>query len=157
VAFTPRAVANNEDIAGMLSIETIGYYSTQPGSQSYPVGFHPGYPDRGDFLGFVSDLRSAHLLRRVVRTFRKNTALPSQGAAAPADIAGVGWSDHWSFWQFGYPALMVTDTAPYRYPHYHTAQDTPEKLDYDRTTHAVTGLAAVVRDLAGVNSTRDQQ
>jgi hypothetical protein len=60
----------------------------------------------------------------------------------------VGWSDHWSFWQFGYRAVMVTDTALYRYPYYHTRQDTPEKLDYDRMALALTGLAAVTRELA---------
>jgi Zn-dependent M28 family amino/carboxypeptidase len=73
--------------------------------------------------------------------------LPATGAAAPAAIPGIGWSDHWSFWQFGYKALMLTDTAPYRYPYYHTAEDTPEKLDYDRLARAVTGIAAIVNDL----------
>lgn len=131
----------------MISLETIGYYSDEPGSQQYPVGFHPGYPNRGDFLGFVSDVGSAPLLRRVVRSFRQNTTLPSEGSAAPAAVPGVGWSDHWSFWQFGYRALMVTDTAPYRYPHYHTARDTADKLDYGRMARAITGLSAVVRNL----------
>jgi hypothetical protein len=60
----------------------------------------------------------------------------------------VAWSDHWSFWQEGYPAIMVTDTAPYRYPHYHLESDTPDKLDYDRFALVVSGLEAVVRDLA---------
>ena len=146
--YAARCHERKDKIAGMLSLETIGYYSTSPQSQTYPAGFHAGYPDRGDFLGFVSDVRSAPLLRKAVRTFRRSTPLPSQGAAAPAHIAGVGWSDHWSFWQFGYPAIMVTDTAPFRYPYYHTARDTPDKLDYDRTTFAVVGLAGVVRALA---------
>jgi Zn-dependent M28 family amino/carboxypeptidase len=146
--YASRCRERNEDIQAMISLETIGYYSDEPGSQRYPTGFHPGYPDRGDFLGFVSDIRSAPLLRRVVRSFRRSTELPSEGSAAPAGIPGVGWSDHWSFWQFGYRALMVTDTAPYRYPYYHTAQDTPDKLDYDRMARAVSGLTAVVRDQA---------
>lgn len=146
--YAKRCHERREEIAAMLSLETIGYYSEKPGSQSYPVGFHPGYPDRGDFLGFVADLRSAFLLQRVLKAFRRGTSLPAQGAAAPPSLAGVGWSDHWSFWQFGYRALMVTDTAPYRYPYYHTAEDTPDKLDYDRMARAVTGLAVVVRELA---------
>ncbi|MBV9304019.1 MAG: M28 family peptidase [Acidobacteriaceae bacterium] len=87
-------------------------------------------------------------MRRALKSFRRATSLPAAGAAAPAVIPGVGWSDHWSFWQFGYPALMLTDTAPFRYPYYHTAQDTPDKLDYDRLTRAVTGIAAIIRDLA---------
>jgi hypothetical protein len=99
----------------------------------------------------VSDVKSAPLLRRVVKAFRAATTLPSQGAAAPNAVAGVGWSDHWSFWQYGYRALMVTDTAPYRYPHYHTSADTPDKLDYESMSRALTGLAAVVRELAVIN------
>jgi hypothetical protein len=62
-------------------------------------------------------------------------------------IAGVGWSDQWAYWKFGWPAVMVTDTAPFRYPHYHTLRDTPDKLDYDRLARVVRGLEGVVRDL----------
>jgi Zn-dependent M28 family amino/carboxypeptidase len=148
LVYARRCRANRERITAMLSLETIGYYSTEPGSQQYPVGFHPGYPDRGDFLGFVSDLRSSGILRRALHAFRSATSLPAQGAAAPALVPGISWSDHWSFWQCGYRALMVTDTAPYRYPWYHTAGDTPEKLDYERMARALTGLAAVIRELA---------
>ena len=146
--YAKRCSNRKENIAAMLSLETIGFYSEKPGSQSYPVGIHPGYPDRGDFLGFVANFRSALLLRRALKSFRAATSLPAEGAAAPAGLPGIGWSDHWSFWQFGYRALMLTDTAPYRYPYYHTAQDTPEKLDYDRLARAVTGVQEIVRDLA---------
>jgi Zn-dependent M28 family amino/carboxypeptidase len=62
-------------------------------------------------------------------------------------IPGVGWSDHWAFWQEGYPALMVTDTAPFRYPHYHTAADTPDKIDYERLARVVAGLERSIRKL----------
>ena len=72
-----------------------------------------------------------------------------EGAAVPASIRGVGWSDHWSFWQAGYDAIMVTDTAFFRYAHYHAAEDTPDKVDYERTARVVAGLAAVTADLAG--------
>jgi Zn-dependent M28 family amino/carboxypeptidase len=146
--YAKRCHERKEKITAMLSLETIGYYSDAPGTQRYPIGFHPGYPDRGDFLGFVANFRSAPLLRRALKSFRAATSLPAAGAAAPAAIPGIGWSDHWSFWQFGYPALMLTDTAPYRYPYYHSAEDTPEKLDYDRLARAVSGVAAVVRELA---------
>jgi Zn-dependent M28 family amino/carboxypeptidase len=146
--YAKRCHERKEKITAMLSLETIGYYSDASGTQTYPIGFHPGYPDRGDFLGFVANFRSAPLLRRALKSFRAATSLPAAGAAAPAAIPGIGWSDHWSFWQFGYPALMLTDTAPYRYPYYHSAEDTPEKLDYDRLARAVTGLAAILRELA---------
>jgi hypothetical protein len=135
-------------ITAMLSLETIGYYSDKPGSQTYPTGFHPGLPNRGDFLGFVANVPSAPLLRRVVKIFRLHTSLPAEGAAAPAQIPGVGWSDHWAFWQFGYPAVMATDTAPYRYPYYHTSEDTPDKINYAQLARALTGISAIVGDLA---------
>ena len=66
----------------------------------------------------------------------------------PGAIPGVGWSDHGSFWQSGYPAVMITDTAPFRYPHYHATTDTPERIDYERLARVVSGLAAVTVDLA---------
>ena len=148
VVYAKRCHGRNERVAAMLSLEAIGYYSEEPGSQTYPIGFHPGYPDRGNFLGFVANFRSASLLRSALKSFRSATSLPAVGAAAPASIPGIGWSDHWAFWQFGYRALMLTDTAPYRYPYYHSAEDTPEKLDYDRLARAVTGIEAIVRHLA---------
>jgi len=67
----------------------------------------------------------------------------------PAAIPGVGWSDHWAFWQAGFAAMMVTDTAPFRYPWYHTAGDTPEKIDYERLAQVIDGLEAVIQSLAG--------
>jgi hypothetical protein len=84
----------------------------------------------------------------VVGSFRRHAKFPSEGAAIPSGIAGVGWSDHWSFWQTGYPAMMVTDTAPFRYPYYHSFEDTPDKVDYDRMARVVAGLEQVVADLA---------
>lgn len=146
--YAKRCRERNENIAAMLSLETIGFYTDQPGSQTYPVGFHPGYPDRGNFLGFVADFQSVLLLRRALKTFRAATPLPAEGAAAPRSVPGIGWSDHWSFWEFGYRGLMLTDTAPFRYPYYHSAEDTPEKLDYARLADAVQGIAAVVHDLS---------
>lgn len=74
--------------------------------------------------------------------------MPSQGAALPGILPGVGWSDHWSFWQEGYRAIMVTCTANYRNPHYHLPGDTPAIIDYDRTARVVHGLISVLRDLA---------
>ncbi len=148
MVYAKRCHERKERVSAMLSLETIGYYSEEQGSQTYPIGFHPGYPDRGNFLGFVANFRSASLLRSALKSFRSATSLPGVGAAAPASIPGVGWSDHWSFWQFGYKALMLTDTAPYRYPYYHTAQDTPDKLDYDRLARAVTGIEAIIQKLA---------
>jgi hypothetical protein len=83
-------------------------------------------------------------LQRALGVFRRSAQFPSEGAALPAALPGVGWSDHWAFWLHGYPAMMVTDTAPFRYPHYHQVSDTPDKLDYDRLARVVDGLGAVL-------------
>jgi Zn-dependent M28 family amino/carboxypeptidase len=142
-----RARSRGERIVAMYSLETIGWYSDAPGSQHYPFPFSWFYPDRGDFLAFVGNPPSRGLLHATVATFRKHAQFPSDGIAAPAFIPGVDWSDHGSFWDAGYPALMVTDTAPYRYPHYHTAQDTPDKVDYERLARVVRGLERTFRAL----------
>ena len=135
-------------VAAMISIETIGCYSDGPGSQRYPPLLSWFYPDRGNFIGFVANPDSRDLLRRAIRRFRESTQFPSEGIAAPGTWPGIGWSDHWSFWQEGYPAIMVTDTAPFRYAYYHTPYDTPDKLDFDKMARVVEGLKKVVTALA---------
>ncbi len=146
--YADAAAGRGDRIVGMLAIESIGYYATEPGTQRYPFPLNLAYPDRGDFIGFVSNLRSRRLLHRAIDTFRRHTQLPSQGAAAPWWVPGVWWSDHWAFWRHGYPAIMITDTAPYRNPFYHTRRDTPDKLDYARLARVVDGLGHVVLELA---------
>lgn len=146
--YADRARAQDERIAAMLSLETIGYYTDRPASQRYPFPFSLFYPHTGNFIGFVGDLSSWRLVRRAIGAFRASTAFPSEGVAAPRATKGVHWSDHWAFWQAGYPAIMVTDTAFYRYPHYHAATDTPDKLDYAGLARVTGGLAEVVTALA---------
>jgi Zn-dependent M28 family amino/carboxypeptidase len=132
--------ARGEKIVAMITPETIGYYSDAKGSQHYPMMLGLFYPRVGNFIAFVGESGSQDLVARCVASFRGHTQFPSEGGAAPSWIEGVGWSDHWSFQREGYPALMVTDTAPFRYKHYHTPQDTPDKIDYDRTARVVAGL-----------------
>ena len=149
LVYARRSAELGEDIRGMLSLETIGYFDERTGSQSYPLpplGWF--YPSRGNFIAFVSNLRSGRLVRESVRAFRDGVDLPAEAAALPGFIPGVAWSDQWAFWKEGYRAIMVTDTAPYRYPHYHTPEDTPDKLDYERFAEVVEGLEAVVDRLA---------
>jgi len=146
--YARRAREHGENIVAMFSLETIGYYSDAPGSQRFPFPLGFFYPSTGNFVAFVSNLSSRALLHETIVSFRRHAGIPSEGVAAPAFIPGVDWSDHWSFWQEGWPALMVTDTAPYRYPHYHTMQDTPDKVDYERLARVVTGLHGMLRDLA---------
>ncbi len=139
---------NGDDIVAMLSLETIGYYRVGPKTQHYPFPMGLFYPDHGDFIAFVGNLGSRGLTRDVVRIFREATRFPSEGVAAPNLIPGIGWSDQWSFWEVGYPGVMVTDTAPFRNPNYHTQGDTPETLDYDRFALVVSGVQKVVERLA---------
>ncbi|MBI2294490.1 MAG: M20/M25/M40 family metallo-hydrolase [Betaproteobacteria bacterium] len=144
-----RSKERGENIVAMFSLETIGWYSDRTGSQHYPFPLSFFYPSTGNFIAFVSNLSSRALLHEVIASFRRHAEFPSEAVAAPAFIPGVDWSDHWSFWKEGYPALMVTDTALYRYPHYHTAQDTPDKVDYERLARVVTGLYRMLRELSG--------
>jgi hypothetical protein len=148
LVYARRCRERNENIVAMLSLETIGYFSDVPGSQEYPPFLSMFYPDRGDFISFVGDLRSGSLVRRCVRSFRNHAKFPSEGARSPGWVPGIDWSDHWAFSKQGYPALMVTDTAPFRYPWYHTPEDTPDKIVADRFARAVDGLAMVAIDLA---------
>ncbi len=146
--YARRSKEWGENIVAMFSLETIGYYSEEPRSQRYPFPLNFFYPSTGNFIAFVSNLRSRALLHEVIASFRRHAEFPSEGAAAPAFLPGVDWSDHWSFWKEGYPALMVTDTALYRYPWYHTVHDTPDKVDYERLARVVTGLHKMLRELA---------
>jgi hypothetical protein len=147
--YAKRSRARGERIVAMLSLESMGYYSDEPGSQHYPPPLSFVYPSEGNFIGFVGNVRSRKLVRRAVASFRDAVRFPSEGAALPEAVPGVGWSDHWAFWQEGYPAIMVTGTAPYRNPHYHRATDTPDTLDYERLARVVIGLEAVIDELAG--------
>ena len=142
-----RCRQRGEKVVAMLSLETIGYFSDEAGSQRYPAPFSLFYPSTGDFIAFVGNYASRRLVREVVGSFRRRARFPSEGGALPGFIPGIGWSDHWAFWQEGYPALMVTDTAPFRYPYYHSVYDTPDRLDYDRMARVVSGLEGVVEDL----------
>jgi hypothetical protein len=145
--YAKRCRERDEQIVAMLSLETIGYYSDEPGSQNYPPLVSALYPSTGNFIGVVGNLKSRALVRRVVGTFREHEQFPCEGAALPETVPGVGFSDHWSFWQEGYPAAMITDTAMFRYPHYHEATDTPKQIDFDRLARVVRGLERVVGEL----------
>ncbi len=137
-----------ENVVAAISLETIGMYSDQEGSQQYPAVLGSLYPKKGNFIAIVGNIASAALVRQAVGAFRRSAKFPVEGAAAPAAITGVSWSDQWSFWEQGYPAIMVTDTAPFRNPHYHLPSDTPETLDYDRMARVVSGMKAVIEELA---------
>ncbi len=143
--------ARGEKIVLMLSLETIGYYSDEPGSQAYPFPFSFFYPSTANFIAFVGNMENAPWVKRLLTAFRRHAEFPSEGGALWEWIPGVAWSDHWSFWKEGYPAVMITDTALNRYPYYHTSADTPDKVDFARMARVVAGLQQVVADVANAS------
>lgn len=148
VRYARRARARREDIRLMLSLETMGCYRDQPGSQVYPPLLRRFFPERGNFIGFVANLRSRSALKRLVQAFRAASDFPMEYIATLTIIPGVAWSDHHSFWRQGYHAVMVTDTAFYRYSYYHSAEDTPDKIDYHRLAAVTDGLTQALWKLA---------
>ena len=145
--YAKALAAREERVTAMYSLETLGFYSSEPGSQQYPPPLGLLYPDRGDFVSFVGLTNSRPLVRQTVESFRAHTPFPSVGGVAPGVIPGIDWSDHWAFAVHGFQAVMVTDTAIFRYPHYHKPTDTPDKVDVERLARITKGMERVVRDL----------
>lgn len=131
----------------MLSLEMIGYFRDEPGSQSYPFpGMSYLYSDRGDFIALVGRFQTFAPMRRAKSLMSGATDLPIHSINAPPFVPGIDLSDHRSYWNEGFPALMVTDTAFYRNPHYHRAGDTYDTLDYPRMAEVVKGVYALTQD-----------
>jgi len=146
--YAKRSRERGERITLMLSLETIGYYSDEPGSQHLLFPLNLIYPSTGNFIAFVSNVENGFLVRQLVGSFRQQTQFPSEGGALWDLIPGVGWSDHWAFWKEGFPAVMVTDTALFRYPAYHSNADRPEFVQYERMARVVSGLHSVIAEMA---------
>jgi Zn-dependent M28 family amino/carboxypeptidase len=138
--------AAGRDISLMLALEMIGWFSDAPGSQTYPVpGMTLLYPDKGDFIAIIGRFGDWSETREVKAAMRSAGDLPVHSMNSLALIPGVDFSDHLNFWAKGYPALMITDTAFYRNPYYHAAEDTYDRLDYARMAKVVEGVFAVVQ------------
>ncbi|MBI5050755.1 MAG: M28 family peptidase [Nitrospirae bacterium] len=141
----------NTVIEGMICLEMIGYFTDSPNSQYFPFSFLRWlYPDKGSFIIFVSNLRSKNFLIRLRDAFKKGTDLPAESISTLSIVPGIDFSDHRSFWEFGYDAVMVTDTAFYRNPNYHERGDVPETLDYERMEKVVMGIKTAIEKLAGL-------
>ncbi|MGI9332296.1 MAG: M20/M25/M40 family metallo-hydrolase [Gammaproteobacteria bacterium] len=147
--YAQAARRRRDRIRFMLSLEMLGYYRDAPGSQQYPPLFRYFYPNQANFVALVSNFRSRQEMRALAAAFRAASRFPLEHVATFSWIPGVAWSDHLSFWREGYRALMLTDTAFFRNPHYHQATDTPETLDYPRMAAVTTGLAGAFDRLAG--------
>ena len=146
--YARAARRRGEAIRLMLSLEMLGYYRDVPGSQRYPPFFRWFYPDRANFVALVSNFRSRREMRRLAAAFRHVSDFPLEQVATFTWIPGVAWSDHLSFWREGYRAMMLTDTAFFRNPHYHAATDTPDTLDFRRMAAVTEGLAGALTRLA---------
>jgi Zn-dependent M28 family amino/carboxypeptidase len=141
-------------VRAMISLEMIGFYSDRDGSQGAPdprIAEH--YPRQGNFLMVVGRPEDAPLTSRMEERMRAASALPVYSINAPRAVPGIDLSDHRNFWDAGFPAAMITDTAFYRNPHYHMPSDVIGTLDFNRMTQAVDGITAVVRDLSRKEAT----
>ncbi len=145
--YARRCHRRKEKIVGMISLETIAYCSERRGTQWLSF-LGALYPNRADFILFVANPASRKLLKYSTHSFRLSTDVPFETATLPSFAPGAKSSDHWSFWKEGYRALMLTDTAPLRYPHYHKHSDTPDKLRYDFLKGVVDGVTESVWALA---------
>lgn len=150
--FAREAKAKGEKIKAAIILESIGYYSDKPNSQRYPLLFGPFYPNKGNFLAVVGTFHWRWLVKKIVSTFRKHSQFPIESVTTFGFIPGVDFSDHWSFWKEGYPAVMITDTAFYRNPHYHASTDTHEKLNYENIAGFIRGLSFAVKELGRIPS-----
>jgi len=136
-------------VTGMICLESIGYFTDSDGSQNFPFPiFRWFYPDRGNFIALIGNIRSRAFLNSIKEGFRDGTDMPVESLSTVSIIPGVDFSDHRSFWKFGYNAIMVTDTAFYRNPNYHGPGDTPDTLDYRRMAEVVKGLKRALEEMA---------
>ena len=152
MVYADMARRRGDDIRLMVCLETMGCYSDKPGSQGYPPLFKFFYPDQANFIGIVSNFRSWRAMRRLAAAFRRGSHFPLETTAMFPFVPGVSWSDHRSFWVQGFRAVMITDTAFYRYPHYHAVTDTPERLDYPSLAHVTLGLHSALAELAHIGT-----
>jgi len=146
LVYASQARKENKDIKGALVLESVGFYSHKIFSQRYPPLLGLFFPNKGNFIAVVGNLKSAKLAREVARGFRRRSLFPLRSLTIDF-FPAASFSDHWSFWQAGYQAVMVTDTAFYRNPHYHNQTDTYEKLNYEYMAHITSGLENAIREL----------
>jgi Zn-dependent M28 family amino/carboxypeptidase len=142
--YARKAKKEREKIDGMICLEMVGYSCHDPGCQDYPFPLmFLGYPKEGNFIGLVGSFKSRNFTDALFRAFRKNPELPVIKLTVPFRgwlMPSVRLSDHSSFWDQGYKAVMITDSAFYRNPHYHLPSDTMEKLDYGFMAELVESL-----------------
>lgn len=151
--YARRCASAGERVVAMLCLEMVGYYTTEPDSQAAPPGIPRFlrwiFPKRGDFLAVVGNMRSWRLVWRFRRGFKRAVRFPLFSISLPEKIEDIRRSDHSSFWDVGYRAVMITDTSFLRNPNYHLPSDTPDTLDYERMAQVTIGVAGALRNFAG--------
>lgn len=144
-----RLQQENARVRIMFALEMIGYFTDAPHSQHYPLPLlQLFYPDKGNFIAVVGQFLEGSDVRIIKRAMRKASPLPVHSLNAPGWVPGVDFSDHVSFWNADLPAVMITDTAFYRYDGYHSPTDTADRLDYERMAMVVQGVYGAVLALA---------
>lgn len=131
-------------VHGAIVLEMLGYYNPRPGAQLYPPFLQLFYPDRGDFIGAVADVSSRPLLRSFGEAWAAASRFPMTASVLPGPFASLALSDQLNFWELGFPALMLSDTAFYRNANYHETSDKPDTLDYEKMAEVTKGLAEVI-------------
>jgi len=144
--YAKQAKKNKEKIEAVIILEMVGYYLDAPHSQSFPSFLGFSYPHQGNFICIVGNRHSRNLAKKIYHNFKK-TSFPTEMFIGHSIVIGVDFSDHWSFWREGFPAVMLTDTAFYRNPYYHTQEDTYEKLNYGKMAQFLLALEKVLVDL----------
>ncbi len=146
--FLDDLLGRNRTPFGMVSLETMGFYSDEEGSQKYPAPLDRYYPSQGNFIAFVSDSTSRKFVRDFGGLFRQHAEIASQGATVPASLVpDVLRSDHETYVLRGIPGVMVTDTANFRDPDYHKSTDTVGKVNFENLARVVQGLIGAVNDM----------
>jgi len=131
----------NIHVSMMIALEMIGYFTDEPGTQNYPVNFMKlFYPATGNFLAVVGKTGEGEISKKIKKSFGAVSGLPVCSINAPAFLPGIDFSDHLNYWRYGFPAVMLTDTAFYRNKNYHTADDLPATLDYTRMSEVIRGV-----------------
>lgn len=137
------------DVKVMICLESIGYFVDEPNSQQFPIGFLKWfYPTTGNFIGVVSNLKSHFIGRKIRDLMRDSSDIDVEQLTAPSLLSGVDFSDHLYFWKYGYKAVMITDSAFYRNPHYHEVTDTIDTLDFDKMAKVVKGVYSAITALS---------
>jgi hypothetical protein len=148
--YAKKCRARHEDIRVMLSLDALGIYTDRIGSQKYPFPFSLFYPSRGNFLAFIGDFSSRKYMMETTKGFKKGSSFPIEAGVVPKRVEGAAWSDHLSFWRFGYPGIMITDTGGFRSASHTTKEDTVDKLNFEAMSRIVIGMYTSVLHLASL-------